>query len=115
MGYRSLNNMVACEPFAKHGIQAKVAASGLVMAENYTTLTKLAVVADGPDGIKAGDFVFVSGRLNNHPWAKEVLEREDGKKFILVPIQHVAMVETLDPQVPSPFFVPRRCSPGDSA
>jgi hypothetical protein len=92
MGYRSLNNHVACEPFTKHGIQSKVTASGLVMAENYNTLTKLRILADGPDGLRAGQYALVSGKLNNQPWAKEVLERDDGTKFILVPLQHVTMV-----------------------
>jgi hypothetical protein len=90
---RSLNGNVATVPFSKHGLQAKVATSGLVLAENYTKLTPLRVVADGPDGIKTGDIAYVEGKFNNQPWAKAELEKPDGSKFILVPLIHVAMVE----------------------
>jgi hypothetical protein len=92
MGYRSLNNHVACSPFTKHGIQTKVTASGLLTAENYSKLTRLLILADGPDGIKAGQYALVSGRFSNQPWAKEVLETDDETKFILIPLNNISMV-----------------------
>ena len=91
--FRSLNNQVAVAPFPKHGIQPKVQLSGLVLAENYQILTPLMAVADGPDGIVTGDIVYLEGKLNNQPWAKAVLERPDGVKFILAPLLSVSMVE----------------------
>lgn len=98
MTTRTINGQVATYPMATHGIQAKTLSSGLVTASNYTDLMKLEVAANGPDGIEAGDFVYVSGKYSNVAWAKEVLERTlaDGTKqrFILIPVQFISMVET---------------------
>lgn len=97
-----VNRFVAVEPFQTTSVTASLK-GGIAFIEQKVQLTKLKVVypsmfvlADGKSSYKLvpnRDFIYVSSDQYVQPWAKRVLELEEGKPFVLVPYESVVLVE----------------------
>lgn len=87
----TLDNVVACKPFPKAGIEEAKTATGISFIANTVKLTPLRVVV-GNEKIPAGSIVFVSGRDYTMPWAKAVYDLGE-ESIILVPVSSVIVVD----------------------
>jgi hypothetical protein len=90
---RTMDNRVLVTPPTEKGVIISTTQGGIKFVGNYDTLVKTEAVADGPDGIKAGDAIFISGTSVKQPWAKVVYDVGHGKTGVLVPREAVILVE----------------------
>lgn len=91
---KTVNNVVLVKPFAEKGIIMTQSATGIAYVGNTSSLMKSTVLADGPNGIKTGDIIYVSGQSSKAPWTKLIYELWDGVTGILVPLEAVVLVES---------------------
>ena len=91
---KTLNGTVCCTPYAFTGLQVEQRASGLKQMANYSVLTTLTALADGPEGIKSGDSILVDGRGVKQPWGISRFKLPDGTECIFVPISAIYGVES---------------------
>jgi len=89
---KTLNDMVATEPFPFVGNQTEVRASGMRQVTTFGGLVALKVIADGPDGIKVGDQVLVPAADVRAPYATAKYKLADGKEFILIQKTNIRLV-----------------------
>lgn len=94
---RTLDNRVLVKPFSEKGVIVSTTAAGIKFVGNYDHLVKSQAIADGPDGIKAGDTIFVSGTAVKAQWARTAYDLGGGKVGVLVPREHVILVEAPAP------------------
>lgn len=95
-----VNKRVACTPFETTQTKTEVK-GGLMHISQKNKLTKLTVVyeSDVPSDFNAGvdlqpgDSVFLRGESCKHEFARQVFETEEGKPFILVPLDLIVGVE----------------------
>jgi hypothetical protein len=94
---RTLDNRVLLRPFEEKGVIVSTTPGGIKFVGNYDHLVKSVALADGPDGIRAGDTVFVSGTSVKAPWAKCVYNLGELGTGVLAPRDAVILVETARP------------------
>lgn len=90
---KTMDNRVLVRPLDEKGIIVSTTPGGIRFIGNYDHLVKSVALADGPDGIKEGDTIFVSGTSVKLPWAKTVFDLGDGRVGVLVPREYVILVE----------------------
>jgi hypothetical protein len=101
-----MNDLVMTEPFETRGMQVGQTASGLAVSKSHTALTPLKVLADGPDGIRAGDIVYVPGTCSVQPWATKGKMELEGTPCIFIPKSEVKLVRPTPKPPPAPTPVP---------
>jgi|SRR6185312_16149128 len=103
----TVNDWVATTPFSEVNVTTSTQ-RGVAMIKQATKLTKLTTVAEARfnDGtiVAAGTTVYVKGDTMKHQWASEVLEADDGSKFIMIPRQMICAIEL--PQTPAETSAP---------
>ena len=92
---RSLNDTFACTVFPFTGNTTETRASGMKQMTTLTGLVSLMAVAEGPEGVKVGDRVYVAGKDVRAPWAQNKHKLPDGREFILVPKHAAVLIEAL--------------------
>lgn len=84
----TVNDWIATVPFPETNIKTSVT-RGVALIQQTLKLTKLEVVKKAVlnDGniLNRGNFIFVKGDAMKHQWATDILEDEDGIKYILIP------------------------------
>lgn len=96
MSMRSVNKRLACTPFPTVDLKTEVK-GGLAILKQKEELTRLTVVYAG-DGYEPGDRVWVRGDCCKHQYAKEVYTLEEGKPFVLVPVDMVQLHARPEPR-----------------
>lgn len=90
---RTTDKRVLAKPFSEKGIIISTTAGGIKFVGNYDHLVKSEVIADGPDGIKIGDTVYVQGTAIKQLWAKTIYDVGNGILGVLVPIEFIVLVD----------------------
>lgn len=88
---RTLNGNILAVPFEEKGVMVSQNASGIKFVGNYDHLVKTRVLADGPEGIKAGDVIHVRGTSTKTDWARGIFQFGE-TKAILVPVTAIVGV-----------------------
>ena len=99
----TVGRFVATEPFPVQHITGS-AKGGLFLMDQKISLTRLKVlycatwsrgegVTPGSVAPVSGQQVLVAAQEYVQPWAKKVYELEEGKPFILVPVESIMLVE----------------------
>jgi hypothetical protein len=88
-----MDNRVLLEPFSEKGIIVSTTPAGIKFVGNYDSLVKTKALADGPDGIKAGDTIYVKGISVKAPWSKTAYPLGNGVVGVLAPREDVVLVE----------------------
>ena len=91
---RTLADLVLVKPFTEKGVIVSQTAAGIKFVGNYDHLVKSEALADSGADIKTGDIVYVSGTAVKAQWAKTVYELGLGRTGVLVPRQHVVLIDT---------------------
>jgi hypothetical protein len=91
---KTQNNQLAVTPFESNSTKINVK-HGVAFVQQKTDLTKLKVVYEA-DGYKPGDEIWVSGEVCKHQYAKVVYQIEEGKPFILIPVNLVLVKEAVN-------------------
>lgn len=91
---RTLSDKVLAKPFSEKGVIVSTTASGIKFVGNYDHLVKSEVIADGPDGIKAGDTIYVRGTAVKQDWARTAFDLGSGVVGVLVPREAVVIVDS---------------------
>ena len=91
---RTTDTRVLVKPFSEKGVIVSKTASGIPFVGNYDHLVKSEALADGPDDIKTGDIIYVAGTSVKAPWAKVAYDLGEGRVGILVPREHVVLIES---------------------
>lgn len=87
MSFRTVNKLIATEPFKKQTSE-KVVKSGIAMLDKKVSLQKLKIVAEQepPDPrFPVDGYILVRGDTAAQPWATTVYADDSGVEFILVP------------------------------
>ena len=103
---RTLYDVVLARSFDEKGIIVSKTTSGISFVGNYETLVHSVALADGPDGIKTGDIIYVKGTSVKAPWARLIFALADGQKGVLVPRLDVVLVEAAPAYVDRPRPLP---------
>ncbi len=101
---RTIDTRVFVAPFPEKGVMQSKTASGIAYVGNYDHLVRSFALADGPQGIKTGDAIYVAGTAVRAPWAKQAFKVGD-VEGVLVPIEQVVLIDppqtvALPPPVP---------------
>jgi len=93
----TVNKKVACTPYPSTDTKSE-ARGGLPVIKQKRDLTALQVVYDYRDAegdiyYAAGDTVWVLGETCKHTFAKEQFELEEGKPFVLIPVELMLVVK----------------------
>jgi hypothetical protein len=90
---RTISDSVLLVPLTEKGIIVSKTASGIPFVGNYDHLVKSVALADGPDGIRTGDTVYVSGTQVKQPWAKIAYDLGNGVVGVLAPRAAIVLVD----------------------
>ena len=90
---RTMNDKVFLKVFDEKGVIVSTTPSGVKFIGNYDSLVKSEAIADGPDGIKSGDTIYVRGVSVKSVWAKCTYRLADGTLGVLAPKEEVVLVD----------------------
>jgi len=90
---KTLNGWIGTTPFPEVNIKSTTI-RGMALIDQTNKLTELKVLfeaygSDGKQLFNPGNKVYVKGEAMKHQWAGEVLQLEDGTKYILIPFSIV--------------------------